>query len=391
MITLLSGRPGAGKSYEAVKFHILPSLAEGRKVVTNIPINHQHVFEVYGKEACDSLIHVKTEFGAYGTKRPFSEPDDFKKHDYKSLEGVGTLFVIDEAHLSMGVRADAALLEYLSMHRHYGHDIILVTQSHRKLHRDVRDMIEVTWSCVKKTIFGDDDGYIKKTFHGVPANRADAVKIEERVYESPIFKFYKSHTQSTGTVAEQTTKDSKGEKTPYKKLSIVMVVLGVTFSFYFGYKILSPKKAPQETTQQLKLEVVEPDAVIAESSTTQPKQAASAQPVVQSSSKSPTVHSKNAEPSNTKKLHPFYKVDLQVAGFGEYFDQTGRLVLRIYFDASQNGQYVFQVNDVDLIKAGYDVQVLGECAVKISYFDYEDFLTCNQAQTSGKVAKNSSF
>jgi zona occludens toxin len=39
MINGLSGRPGSGKSYEAVVTHILPALQQGRKIVTNIPLN----------------------------------------------------------------------------------------------------------------------------------------------------------------------------------------------------------------------------------------------------------------------------------------------------------------------------------------------------------------
>ncbi|WP_277869797.1 zonular occludens toxin domain-containing protein, partial [Vibrio sp. 10N.261.52.A1] len=39
MITLIYGRPGTGKTYEAVKYHILPNLKLGNKVFTNIPIN----------------------------------------------------------------------------------------------------------------------------------------------------------------------------------------------------------------------------------------------------------------------------------------------------------------------------------------------------------------
>jgi len=39
MIDLLEGIPGSGKSYEAVVYHVLPALKNGRKVVTNLPLN----------------------------------------------------------------------------------------------------------------------------------------------------------------------------------------------------------------------------------------------------------------------------------------------------------------------------------------------------------------
>jgi len=46
MINLLLGQPGGGKSYEAVAFHILPALAQGRKVITNMPLDLEHICSI---------------------------------------------------------------------------------------------------------------------------------------------------------------------------------------------------------------------------------------------------------------------------------------------------------------------------------------------------------
>ena len=56
MINSVVGRPRAGKSYESVIYHILPSAKEGRKVVTNIPVNLEKVSQYYGQDL--SLIHI---------------------------------------------------------------------------------------------------------------------------------------------------------------------------------------------------------------------------------------------------------------------------------------------------------------------------------------------
>ncbi|MDF5473676.1 zonular occludens toxin domain-containing protein, partial [Vibrio parahaemolyticus] len=34
MIYAIAGRPGGGKTYEAVAYHIIPAIKEGRKVIT---------------------------------------------------------------------------------------------------------------------------------------------------------------------------------------------------------------------------------------------------------------------------------------------------------------------------------------------------------------------
>ncbi|MBV1843592.1 zonular occludens toxin domain-containing protein, partial [Photobacterium ganghwense] len=51
MINLIVGRPGGGKSYEAVVFHIIPAIQNGRKVVTNLPLNIDHFVKVFGEDA----------------------------------------------------------------------------------------------------------------------------------------------------------------------------------------------------------------------------------------------------------------------------------------------------------------------------------------------------
>ncbi|MFN1568607.1 zonular occludens toxin domain-containing protein, partial [Vibrio harveyi] len=49
-ISLLKGKPRSGKSYEAVRYHILPAIQEGRKVVTNIPLNIDEFVKICGSQ-----------------------------------------------------------------------------------------------------------------------------------------------------------------------------------------------------------------------------------------------------------------------------------------------------------------------------------------------------
>ena len=46
MINLTLGQPGGGKSYEAVAFHIIPAIEQGRKVITNLALKID-VFDQY--------------------------------------------------------------------------------------------------------------------------------------------------------------------------------------------------------------------------------------------------------------------------------------------------------------------------------------------------------
>ena len=49
-IALMTGRPGSGKSYEAVAYAIMPALAAGRRVVTNIPLDIQTIGVILAKQ-----------------------------------------------------------------------------------------------------------------------------------------------------------------------------------------------------------------------------------------------------------------------------------------------------------------------------------------------------
>lgn len=362
MITALLGRPGAGKSYEAVVFQIIPAAKEGRLVVTNIPINLDAVEKYYGAETAAHIRIVKTEYGDYGLKRPFSEPDDFLVHkDWQNAKGQGPLFVVDETHLCIGRDAKKEVLEYLSMHRHYGHDIIVMSQSPTKLHKDLRDMIEVSYRCVKKSVFGDDTHYIKKTYHGCAVRNTEFVHEEEREYKAQYFQFYKSHTQSGSSVFEASAKDVKAVLNPYKKLSLAMMLIGALAAIFLFKSMMFPANAKSET------QIAAPGQdIVSNSPQSQSAQAAFSAPAAKAIQK----------PLFEDKRHPFYKLVLHVEGSATYYDGK-YLVKQVWFSASQNGQFITRLNLGDLKLAGYDVTVLTDCAVRVEYGDYSDWITCD--------------
>ena len=366
MISAQLGRPGGGKSYEIVKYQIIPSvLNDKRKVVTNIPIQLDHIEKIHGKEYSDLIDVVDGSFHEYGLKRPFSKADDFLKYDdWRNEKGQGALFIVDEAHLSIGRDADKALLEYLSMHRHYGHDIIVVTQSHRKLNRDLRDMVEVAYHCAKMAAYGDDSKYIRKTYHGVD-NMREPIHVEEREYDPAIFPYYKSHTKNDTSVTEATVKDSKALLNPFGKATKICIALGAVI--FIGSMInIFTGKSSEEKLAEIQAKKTEP--VIKE----QPVQTAQVQPAPKPepvTEKKPVEEKLSASErirmqreKDSKKYHPFSKVQLHINGF--YSDiATGES--KVYFSASRNGQNLFELGLKDFFMAGYEVNVLGDCVVEI--------------------------
>lgn len=391
MINGIVGRPRTGKSYEATRYHIVPTILNDRRlVITNIPINKEYIEKVHGKQYADLVVVVDGQFSEYGKVKPFAHEQDFLKYkDWKNEKGQGALFVIDEVHLCCGSRnARPELLEYYSLHGHYGHDHLILTQNARKIHRDLKDMTEIVWRTTKLSAFGKDETYLQNTHHGFD-NLSNSVHQEERRYDPEWFPYYKSHTQSETSVIEATSKQVKAVLNPYKKISLTLIGLGLLVIIFLGVRLFTDD--PEKSVKQLMDEQLQKNGkiVLPQNSTDSDTKT----PVIQNPKpvKSQQIEEKYTDKDDSKlklnvnekvkgelakmskNYHPFYKVQLHVSG---YSSDTGRNQT-YYFSASSNGQELFEITLKDLLLAGYSVQIFGECIVEIVYFEYRDFLTCD--------------
>lgn len=372
MINGISGKPGGGKSYEAVVTHIIKVVTvDRRKVVTNLPLQVDAFCSVYGDYCRDLIDIVDGEFHNYGGERPFSKKDHYLQYEeWQNEKGQKTYFFIDECHLAMPMQGtEKELKEFFSMHRHYGFDIMLITQNFRKVDRDIRDMVQNHYRCIKKSMLGQDNKYILKVHDGASSSNQSVVATHDREYEQKYFKFYQSHTKSNQSVVEATSNDVQ---IWWKHWSIKASVVFFLFGAFILTKAFSdkPEKKQYSDDVQQQLEKVAPEIVEPNSSVD-----------VNSKNKSKpekqrklTVREEEYEQmlAESKAYHPFYKVSLHVKGFSE--DVNYKLY---YFSASQNGQHVFTISSKDLMLAGYEVRAFSDCAVQIKYHDYKDFLTCD--------------
>ena len=372
MINGLSGRPGAGKSYEAVVRHILPALKQLRKIVTNIPLNVDWFASILGDEVRELIVIVDGGFHQYGQQRYFAKAEDFLKYDtWRNDKNQGVYFFVDECHLAMPQGStDRALKEYLSMHRHYGHDIMLLTQNFRKVDRDVKDMVQNCYYCTKLSFLGKDESYVVKVADGVTRNY---ITTHERKYDPTFYPAYQSHTKSSGSVREATTTDvtkwyqrwtTKGAAACFL-VAVLLIIANLTRD-----KPDHEAKAIQ-TLEDLK-------------AGTKPEPVVTAQPQQNQQLEQPAPNPKPAPPAEQPKpdkstgQHPFSTVQLHVAGFYQDYDRRGRFSKTVYFAVSRNGQYLSEITNTDLALAGYSVQVLADCIVRLSYGDsFERFVMCD--------------
>lgn len=375
-INIIVGRPGSGKSYESVVYHVIPAIKQGRKVVTNLPLNVDHFKQVFGDEVQD-LIDIRADsFEKHsGVLRPFSKPEHFTDEDWVNEKGQGPLFVIDECHFiypttGRGKQAHEDLLDclaYFSTHRHMGHDIVLMTQSLGKINKDLRDMIEVQYAVSKHTAAGSQKSYTQNVLDGA-AGRPKVVDTKVRFYKKEFFPFYTSHTLSSSSVDEAKSADIK----PFWK-SWVFVVLVPVLIFIF-YKV-----------SQGGLNVFSES----ETQTPAPQPPSSmTQPVILKEKPASVIPARS---STTIKKHPFDKFDLIISGYADnsYFDNSGRFVedFRYYFKMTKNGSPIGSLRMRDLLLAGYEVNVLSDCVIRLRFAEtnFDSFILCSDTIPNSSV------
>lgn len=153
MISLYSGTPGSGKSFHATK-DVFENLKYKKNVICNFPIDLINVqsstFGYFYRKITkkNPKLHNIGDF-QYMTNNDLTV--DFlkryaKDHHIRGKESQ-TVVVIDECGImfnsrNFGRSDRMEWIEFLSLHRHYGYDFILISQSDRMIDRQIRAFIE---------------------------------------------------------------------------------------------------------------------------------------------------------------------------------------------------------------------------------------------------------
>lgn len=140
MITLYSGTPGSGKSYNACR-RIFWWLKKGKNnnVIANFAINMSYFDEYKFK---GHFYHFWPE------NLTVDNLIEFARLEHKKGVESQTLLVFDEASLIFNARDWANdrdrkdWLAFFAQHRKFGYEIIFITQDDRQLDRQIRSLIE---------------------------------------------------------------------------------------------------------------------------------------------------------------------------------------------------------------------------------------------------------
>lgn len=238
-LTMMLGPPGAGKSYEAVVFHVLPALQSGRKVVTNLPLNVE-AFEAFDvdPELID-LVHATKD-----NSRPFGRVEDYQSDWRHPVSGIGPLFVIDECHFAMPRGGTAREVEeWYSMHRHEGVDLILMTQSYGKVSKAICDIVQTAIILRKNTNLGSQKSYRREVRDGL--SRSNRLTVDLRRYKAKFFPLYQSYTRGGKAEGEATDIRPLWRRWQFYGLGLVVLFVGYQALFGTGFQMFgAADKAP---------------------------------------------------------------------------------------------------------------------------------------------------
>lgn len=357
MLNIMMGPPGAGKSYEAVNYHAIPALKGGcwnpstkrkapRQVVTNLPIKREVVAAVLGEEVADHLVVVSDSPG----RRWGSSAKDYAS-TWRGPDGKGPLYIIDEAHKVLGQKGvPQPVLEWYAEHRHYGADVLLITQAYGKIHRQLVDMCQVLYRTRKALGLGTSKGYIRKVQDGP---RGAVLSQEVRRYTAKGYAWYTSHTHSNAAVMESSASDMKSIFARWP---------------FLAFGVVAPIAAYMVATRWDSLNILKPQ------SKAQPVHSVGAAPAPQAShgpqigtrvpvSAAAAPSSPPAAPPPPPKVeHPFSGRQLHSLGEISYGGET-IAVLQL----SQNGQPGVVLTSRQMAETGYTVTVTGHCAARVEY------------------------
>lgn len=398
MINGLEGIPGSGKSYEAVAYHVLPMLQQGRRVITNLPLLVDQ-FAAMDPSYRD-LIELRTRPGkilgtwdpdrvdeqgngsafrlfAPGEGAPREPADGVSVFghvwDYFSTwkhpdTGAGPVFIVDEAHVALpDVGTDKQVIQWYKLHRHFNADVLLMTQSFRDMNQPIARLMAMIVICRKADILGKKGSYIRKVKSGY---RGAILSTETREYKPQFFTLYRSHTQGN-SVAESAATDVQPMLPKFRLFTRIWWAVSVAvlaWSFWPSEKPPLVKTSDMQLSKDLQRvpagHALGPSGPV-------PRLPSASQPAPQPPAQFEAPADEVPEPYASKGLH--------LTGRISY---AGQIVHT--FAVSSSGQRIASIDSRDLVAVGYKWEPMTDCAGMLRWGKKTQAVTCDApAMASG--------
>jgi zona occludens toxin len=206
-INCYSGLMGTGKSYEVVSSVVVPAIAAGRRVVSNISGLNNDAIRTYCAakyslelDQLGSVVDVTDE--QVSSLSFFPDKSAAEGAESTSIVRPGDLVAIDEAYKIWGggEKIHRQHVVFFREHRHYTHpetgvscDLVIMTQDIGDLHRSIRAVIGNSFKTHKAKGIGLDNVYTITMWEGWKQHAKHIVKDWTKTYNPEIFPLYKSY------------------------------------------------------------------------------------------------------------------------------------------------------------------------------------------------------
>jgi len=291
--TAYTGIQGSGKSFEVVRNVILPNVAKGRRVVTNvaglkIDLINQYCVDKLGADPkkLGEIVQVENErieqpdfFPVEITENvvstwfktwakacgvdlaSMSEEEKRQKWNERFVVQGGDVVILDECWrwYVTGEKLPDGHLTFFRMHRHFTHpvtgqccDIVLIVQDIADLRRNIRATVEKSYLMHKQKDLGMPNTYLVSIYSGKNQTPRALTEQENHKYDPEIFPLYSSYSQSTAAGNKEEQADKRGNVFNRKlfKIGIPLAIIGICGGAYNGWKFFHP--TPKEIVADTK-------------------------------------------------------------------------------------------------------------------------------------------
>jgi zona occludens toxin len=256
-INAFGGGPGSGKTYGVVEHVILPAVAAGRFIITNIDgLNTEAIYEYVAKHFYKNKIicigHIRNcsrdapgQDGFFPGDDSLDKPNPCPPPTLDKVAG-GDLVVIDEAtrYWVMGDKVSKEAQFFFREHRHFaneiGHtcDLVVIDPDLMQLARPLRGKIELSSLTHKPKGIGLNR-YVVRLYRGCKLTGKPQSVNGPYKFQPEIYSLYKSYSHAN---AKESAVDGRQNIFASKILwgYIVGVVIAMTLGSWFVWKFFHP-------------------------------------------------------------------------------------------------------------------------------------------------------
>lgn len=260
--TAYTGIQGSGKSYEVVRGVILPNVAKGRRIVTNVAGLQVDKINAYcvdklgaDPEHLGEIVTIKNE---QVTEKNFF-PVENQDNSGCVVQG-GDIVVLDECWrwYVTGEKLPDGHLTFFRMHRHFTHpetgqscDIVLIVQAIDDLQRKVRATVEKSYLMKKHKDLGFSDRYLVSIFSGNRQTKTALTESFQGKYDPEVFALYTSYSQSKATANKEEQADKRGNvfNRGGIKYGLPLAVIGICAGIWKGWAFFHPEATAKPVEQ----------------------------------------------------------------------------------------------------------------------------------------------